>query len=101
MELKCFEICGAWVFAENKDEAIEIFENKYTEIPNWCSEIKEKDINEFFCYFDIDEINEEDYEYIYDKKNIDEKIRVSLKRPHAMKYGKLLCNEKKIEMIMF
>lgn len=60
-----------------------------------------KKVIEFFCYFNPDEINPEDLEHVYDIKCINGKEVVSLKRPYAMKYGKALCNEKKICMVEY
>lgn len=88
--LKGYKIGGYLIVAEDEVEALEMYVNETGEPPNPWSNIHETNLDDWFMYFDINEINPEDIEHIYDRKypNYPDKhvVRVSLKRPYARKY---------------
>ena len=98
-ELKGYMVGGCIAVAENEEEAIQMYKDKVGE--SWINyykescrvepwhDIKENNLDEWFRYFNKDEIDKEDYKYIYDEKHLSDGITwVSLKRPYARKYCK-------------
>lgn len=93
-ELKGFDIDGYAIIAEDKKEAIEMYITKVGRNPR---EIVETNLDNCFSYFKLEDIDEEDYKHIYDRKYPDDGIVwVSLKRPFARKYGMVLGDKKEI-----
>jgi hypothetical protein len=92
-EYQGFDIDGVTVIAEDIDEATEMYVNKFHKIP---ITIKGIALDEIFYYFDIKEIDLEDYKNVYDRKiHNDGTVSVSLKRPFARKYKKDVVGTKK------
>jgi hypothetical protein len=92
-EYQGFDIDGVTVIAEDIDEATEMYINKFHKIP---ITIKGIALDEIFYYFDIKEIDLEDYKNVYDRKiHNDGTVLVSLKRPFARKYQKDVIGTKK------
>lgn len=100
MELKGYKIGGCTVIAENKDEALTMYMNEIgCKLHFESSEIKieEQNLDEIFYYFNINQIEPEDYKYIYDRRYPSEGVElVSLKRPYAKKYCNVIGDKKEI-----
>jgi hypothetical protein len=80
MDLKGYKICGCLAVAENEQEAIDMYIQNTGEEP--YKQPEETDLDEWFTYFNLDDIKEEDIPHIYDKKHPPNKpIQASLKRP--------------------
>ena len=88
MDLKGFEIYGHIVIAENEAEAIEMYLNSdFGKAFGLYDQPKEINLDEWFYYFNINEIDKADYKHIYDRRYPEDGVElVSLKRPYARKY---------------
>lgn len=102
-ELKGFKLDGYVIVAENEEEALDMYLKETRHDP--FGSLEETNLDDWFMYFDINEINPEDVEHIYDRKYpnypSEDVVRVSLKRPYARKYCQNgFFDEKSISAIM-
>lgn len=100
MELKGWRIGGCTVVAESKEEAIEMYKNNVVSLlpmEEVITNAREQSLDDIFCYFELHEIDEADHQYIYDRKYpADGRQLVSLKRPYAKKYRRMVGDKKEI-----
>lgn len=102
MILKGYRIHGCLVIEECEEKAIEMYIEKTGR--KTYSDLVVEDLDEFFYYFNIKDISEEDYANIYDRKypyntydsDGTKTELVSLKRPFAKKYIDVIGDKKEL-----